>query len=548
MWEEEGHAARDYLASRGISEETARAFGLGWAPATWTSLADKFTKAGMIEWGLLAGLVSRRTKGEGYYDFFRSRLIIPIRAPEGRPIAFGARLLGAEEGPERREVDGLGLEHQALGHRHERGRQGRRREVHAEVLLVGEHRGAQRHLQGLARAQVLHLHVQVGDGQLALLRAREVHEPQRGVAERRAVHAHAGEILGGLLGGGLGGLVRGELVLHARHVARAVGQLHVVERQPAHLGVLHLEVLALGRQRGPERHAHPQPLHLHERRGLALARAHHHVLHLDAHRRQQPRGQVSDLHRPAQLLGIHGRLGPGLLQQEGIQPPQGHGSHHHEPQDDAAHDIGPALLLRLLCGHHSVPPPGGSSLSPRPRPPHVPPARLTETEAETFHSGNREREALARLAGWEGARAVQGFPRPGARPTLHVGVSGAGFQVGGSVMADKRKTATRKSGEQRLAGTKTRRAPAAAGRIARPREVPVPREVLLDEHALRVRDEIDAALDEAQRMREDITQRIESELVARAPVSRAPVSRAPVATGRPVLGADRSRLPRRSGR
>ena len=115
-------------------------------------------------------------------------------------------------------------------------------------------------------------------------------------------------------------------------------------------------------------------------------------------------------------------------------------------------------------------------------------------------------------------------------------------------MADKRKTATRKSGEQRLAGTKTRRAPAAAGRIARPREVPVPREVLLDEHALRVRDEIDAALDEAQRMREDITQRIESELVARAPVSRAPVSRAPVATGRPVLGADRSRLPRRSGR
>ena len=99
LWEEEGHAARDYLASRGISEETARAFGLGWAPATWTSLADKFTKAGMIEWGLLAGLVSRRTKGEGYYDFFRSRLIIPIRAPEGRPIAFGARLLGAEEGP-----------------------------------------------------------------------------------------------------------------------------------------------------------------------------------------------------------------------------------------------------------------------------------------------------------------------------------------------------------------------------------------------------------------------------------------------------------------
>ncbi|MGZ3459457.1 MAG: DNA primase, partial [Archangium sp.] len=99
LWEEEGRRARAYLASRGISEETARAFGLGWAPAAWTSLADRLAKVGMLEWGLNAGLVSKRQKGEGYFDFFRSRLIIPIRAPEGRPIAFGGRLVDAEEGP-----------------------------------------------------------------------------------------------------------------------------------------------------------------------------------------------------------------------------------------------------------------------------------------------------------------------------------------------------------------------------------------------------------------------------------------------------------------
>jgi DNA primase len=99
LWEEEGRRARDYLASRGISEETARAFGLGWAPAAWTSLADRLTQVGMLEWGLNAGLISKRQKGDGYYDFFRSRLIIPIRAPEGRPIAFGGRLVDAEEGP-----------------------------------------------------------------------------------------------------------------------------------------------------------------------------------------------------------------------------------------------------------------------------------------------------------------------------------------------------------------------------------------------------------------------------------------------------------------
>ncbi|WNG49276.1 DNA primase [Archangium minus] len=99
LWEEEGRRARAYLESRGISEETARTFGLGWAPAAWTSLADKLGKAGMIDWGLNAGLISKRQKGDGYFDFFRSRLIIPIRAPEGRPIAFGGRLVDAEEGP-----------------------------------------------------------------------------------------------------------------------------------------------------------------------------------------------------------------------------------------------------------------------------------------------------------------------------------------------------------------------------------------------------------------------------------------------------------------
>lgn len=99
LWQEEGRAARTYLANRGVSEETARAFGLGWAPNAWSLLADKFTRLGMTEWAVKAGLVQRRTSGDGFYDFFRSRLMIPIRAPEGRPIAFGGRLMGTEEGP-----------------------------------------------------------------------------------------------------------------------------------------------------------------------------------------------------------------------------------------------------------------------------------------------------------------------------------------------------------------------------------------------------------------------------------------------------------------
>ncbi len=45
-----------------------------------------------------------RARSDGYYDLFRGRLMIPIRSPEGRTIAFGGRLLESdapkgEEGP-----------------------------------------------------------------------------------------------------------------------------------------------------------------------------------------------------------------------------------------------------------------------------------------------------------------------------------------------------------------------------------------------------------------------------------------------------------------
>ena len=94
-----GAKARDYLQGRGVSDEVARSFGLGWAPLAWTELSDRLLKAGMLEWGVKAGLVQKRPTAEGYYDLFRGRLIIPIRSPEGRTIAFGGRLLEGSEGP-----------------------------------------------------------------------------------------------------------------------------------------------------------------------------------------------------------------------------------------------------------------------------------------------------------------------------------------------------------------------------------------------------------------------------------------------------------------
>ncbi|MFO0593888.1 MAG: DNA primase [Myxococcaceae bacterium] len=94
-----GRHARDYLHGRGLTDDLIRAFGLGWAPLQWTELADKFRERGLLAFGEKAGLVAPRQRGDGFYDMFRGRVIIPIRSPEGRTIAFGGRLLEGDDGP-----------------------------------------------------------------------------------------------------------------------------------------------------------------------------------------------------------------------------------------------------------------------------------------------------------------------------------------------------------------------------------------------------------------------------------------------------------------
>ena len=100
LWHaEHGAHARTYLRERGITDETVKAFGLGWAPLAWSAFAEIAAREGALEWAEKAGLIARRPKGDGHYDLFRGRLIVPIRAPEGRPIAFGGRLLEGDSGP-----------------------------------------------------------------------------------------------------------------------------------------------------------------------------------------------------------------------------------------------------------------------------------------------------------------------------------------------------------------------------------------------------------------------------------------------------------------
>ncbi len=97
LWSPEGEAARRALAERGVSEQTAREFRIGFAPDSWTALRDALQAERINPREMLkVGLVRERQSG-GVYDAFRDRLMFTVSDPGGRPIAFSGRSLSSEE-------------------------------------------------------------------------------------------------------------------------------------------------------------------------------------------------------------------------------------------------------------------------------------------------------------------------------------------------------------------------------------------------------------------------------------------------------------------
>ncbi|ATB39039.1 DNA primase [Cystobacter fuscus] len=90
-----GTKAREYLKERGIRDDMVKVFGLGWAPGTGNELAQALEKAGLLEAGVKARLIQADPKG-GYADFFHGRIMIPVRTPTGRTLAFLGRLVEGE--------------------------------------------------------------------------------------------------------------------------------------------------------------------------------------------------------------------------------------------------------------------------------------------------------------------------------------------------------------------------------------------------------------------------------------------------------------------
>jgi len=91
-----GGKGRLYLKGRALKPETVKAFALGYAPEGWSQLLDASRNAGyhddLIE---LSGLTRRSERGT-LYDFFRNRLMFPIRGTQGDVVAFGGRDIGGD--------------------------------------------------------------------------------------------------------------------------------------------------------------------------------------------------------------------------------------------------------------------------------------------------------------------------------------------------------------------------------------------------------------------------------------------------------------------
>lgn len=88
-----GEVARDYLAKRGVGDEIAAEFRLGYSPSAWRSLSTRLMTEGYTRDELSqAGLIIERDEG-GFYDRFRHRLMFPIWDSRGRVVGFGARSL-----------------------------------------------------------------------------------------------------------------------------------------------------------------------------------------------------------------------------------------------------------------------------------------------------------------------------------------------------------------------------------------------------------------------------------------------------------------------
>ncbi len=94
----EGAHAREYLAGRGLKEETIRTFRIGYAPDSGFTLKDRLKNDFSEALMRASGLFSWKEGAESnIYSKFRNRIMFPIANENGKIIAFTGRTLATDE-------------------------------------------------------------------------------------------------------------------------------------------------------------------------------------------------------------------------------------------------------------------------------------------------------------------------------------------------------------------------------------------------------------------------------------------------------------------
>ncbi|NVK54499.1 MAG: DNA primase [Alteromonadaceae bacterium] len=89
----EGKKAVEYLKQRGLSGEIVKQWEIGYAPPEWDAVLKTFGSDNSVRKQLIdLKLVNQNDNGK-QYDFFRDRIMFPIRDKRGRVCGFGGRIM-----------------------------------------------------------------------------------------------------------------------------------------------------------------------------------------------------------------------------------------------------------------------------------------------------------------------------------------------------------------------------------------------------------------------------------------------------------------------
>ena len=100
--EEEAKSVRQYLAGRGLKEETIESWQIGYSPDSWDDLINLLKGKGYTENEIfLAGLSTKKDNSSKFYNRFRNRIMFPIFDINGAAVAFSARVRPEKEGEEK---------------------------------------------------------------------------------------------------------------------------------------------------------------------------------------------------------------------------------------------------------------------------------------------------------------------------------------------------------------------------------------------------------------------------------------------------------------